>query len=171
MFQIKEIQGKNNERVKLEAKKSNIEENIESSKRRFSQIEKEFGEFELELKQSNEKMEKLVEIEKPDTELSVEGINVQIKRFQKINDDWIRLNSEKNSVSSDISRIKEALGEKINSEKELLKSALDDLEKEKMSLEKFLDEVKENSDKIKSQQVEKIQSKLVLKIRLQNLQN
>ncbi len=162
VFQIKEIQGKNNERVKLEAKKSNIEENIESSKRRFSQIEKEFGEFELELKQSNEKMEKLVEIEKPDTELSVEGINAQIKRFQKINDDWIRLNSEKNSVSSDISRIKEALGEKINSEKELLKSALDDLEKEKMSLEKFLDEVKENSDKIKSQQVEKNTIKISL---------
>ena len=155
MKQIKEIQEKNSERIKLEAKKCSIAESIESEKRRFSQIEKEFEEFESELKQSNERMEKLVEIKRPETELSVEGINAQIKRFQKISDDLIGLNSEKNSVSSDISRIKESLGEKINADKQELKSALDDLEKEKESLEKFLEEISENSDKIKSQQVEK----------------
>ena len=155
MQQIKEIQEKNSERIKLEAKKCSIAESIESEKRRFSQIEKEFEEFESELKQSNERMEKLVEIKRPETELSVEGINAQIKRFQKISDDLIGLNSEKNSVSSDISRIKESLGEKINADKQELKSALDDLEKEKESLEKFLEEISENSDKIKSQQVEK----------------
>ena len=153
--QIKEMQEKNSERIKLEAKKESLEEKIESSKKQFEQIEAEFADFETELKQNNERMEKLVDVKKPETKLTVTNIIEKIKEFQKINDDLIRYDSEKNSISQDISKLKESLGEKINSDVKSLESALEDLEKEKESLEKFSEEITENNDKIKSQQVEK----------------
>ena len=153
--QIKEMQEKNSERIKLEAKKESLEEKIESSKKHFEQIEAEFADFETELKQNNERMEKLVDVKKPETKLTVTNIIEKIKEFQKINDDLIRYDSEKNSISQDISKLKESLGEKINSDVKSLESALEDLEKEKESLEKFSEEITENNDKIKSQQVEK----------------
>ncbi len=153
--QIKEIQEKNNERIKLEVKKESLEEKIESSRKQFEQIEAEFADFETELKQNNERMEKLVDVKKPETKLTVPNIIKKIKEFQKINDELIRYDSEKNSISQDISKLKESLGEKINSDVKSLESALDDLEKEKESLEKFSEEIAENNDKIKSQQVEK----------------
>ena len=153
--QIKEMQEKNSERIKLEAKKESLEEKIESSKKHFEQIEAEFADFETELKQNNERMEKLVDVKKPETKLTVPNIIEKIKEFQKINDDLIRYDSEKNSISQDISKLKESLGEKINSDVKSLESALEDLEKEKESLEKFSEEITENNDKIKSQQVEK----------------
>jgi len=153
--QIKSLQDKNNERIKLEAKKENLQDKIESSQKQFSQIETEFEEYTSELEQSNDKMEKLVHIKRPDTELSIIDITNEIRKFQKINDDLIGYNSEKNSIKQDVTRLKESLGEKINSDKESLEKSLNDLENEKESLEKFLDEITENNDKIKSQQVEK----------------
>lgn len=153
--QIKELQEKNNERIKLEAKKESLEEKLQTSKKQFDQIEAEFADFESELKQNNEQMEKLVCVKKPETELTVPGIVEKIKEFQKINDDLIRYDSEKNSISQDITKLKDSLGEKINSDTKSLESALDDLEKEKESLGKFSEGIAENNDKIKSQQVEK----------------
>jgi exonuclease SbcC len=153
--QIKEMQDKNSERIKLDAKKENLEDKIESSKKQFLQIEEEFAEFESELKQNNDRMEKLVDIGKPETALGVNEITNEIKKFQKINDKLIGYNSEKNSIIEDISKLKELLGDKINSDKKSLEDSLDELQKEKESLEKFLDEISENNDKIKSQQVEK----------------
>ena len=153
--QIKELQEKNNERIKLNAQKENLGEKIEMSRKQFSQIELEFEEFESELKQSNDRMEKLVDVKRPETELTVNEITNEIKKFQKINDELIGFNSEKNSATLDISRLKELLGEKINFNKQSFELSIESLEKEKESLEKFLEEISENNDKIKSQQVEK----------------
>jgi len=153
--QIKSFQDKNSERIKLEAKKENLQDKIKSSKRQFAQIEQEFEDYTSELKQNNDRMEELVHIKRPETELSIIDITNEIRKFQKINDDLIGYNSEKNSIKQDVTRLKESLGERINSDKESLGNSLNDLEKEKESLEKFLDEIAENNDKIKSQQVEK----------------
>jgi len=153
--QIKSFQDKNSERIKLEAKKDNLEDKIESSKKQFVQIEQEFEDYTSELKQNNDRMEELVHIKRPETELSIIDITNEIRRVQKINDELIENNSDKNSITQDLSRLKEVLGEKINSDKQSLDDSLNDLQKEKISLDKFLDEITENNDKIKSQQVEK----------------
>jgi len=153
--EIKSLQGKNNERVKIESKIENLKEKIELSQRQFEKIEDEFTEFETELKQSNDRMEKLIHVERPETSLSVPDITSEIKEFQKINDDTIRYISEKNSLTQDILKLKEILGEKINADKNSLESSLEELQKEKELLEKFSDEMAEKNDKIKTQQVEK----------------
>jgi len=153
--QIKEMQDKNSQRIKLDAKKESLEDKIESSKKQFSQIEVEFTEFESELKQSNDRMEKLVFIKRPETLLEINQIANEIKKFQKINDELIENNSEKNSITQDITKLKKSLGDKINSDKKSLEESLENLEKEKELLEKFLDEISENNNKIKEQQVEK----------------
>jgi DNA repair protein SbcC/Rad50 len=153
--QIKSFQGKNNERIKLEVKKENLEDKIESSKKQFVQIEQEFEDHTSELKQNNDQMEKLVYIKRPETELSISDITNEIRKVQKINNELIENNSKKNSITQDLSKLKETLGDKINSDKQSLDDSLSGLQKEKGSLEKFLDEIIENNDKMNTQQVEK----------------
>ena len=153
--ELKELQDKNNNKVKLELKKESLEERIESDKKRVETIEQEFAEFELELKDKNTKFEKLMEIKKPETKKSIPDIELEIKKFQKKNDELIKSESEKNSLEIDINRLKEKFGEKIQSDESSINSILNDLETEKESLEKFADEISEKLDKVKGQQVQK----------------
>jgi len=153
--ELKKLQEKNNDKVKLELKKESLEERIESDKKRIATIEQEFAEFEEELKEKNEKLEKLVAIEKPETDKSIPEIESEIKKFQKINENLIKLDSEKNNTSSDITRLKEKFGEKIESNVNSISNTLKDLENEKESLIKFAEEITEKLDKVKEQQVQK----------------
>ena len=155
ILKIKELQEKNNERIRIESKIDSLKESIASAKNQFSQIEDDLAEFEKELIHNNQRMDKLVEIKRSETELTAIEIGVEIKKFQKISDKLIGLKSEKNSISGDISKLKESLGEKINADKNSLESRLRELEKEKESLESSLKEITEKNNKIKSEQVEK----------------
>jgi len=152
---IKKLQDKNSEKIKLESKKENLVEKIESAKSEIQKIESEFAEFESELKQNADRLEKLLEIKKPQTSKSVSELTAEIKKFQEINDNLIGFNSEKKNISEDLKRLQKSLGEKINSDKETLENILKDLQNEKKSLENFEDEIKEKQDKVKEQKTQK----------------
>jgi len=153
--ELKKLQEKNNDKIKLESKKENLEERIASDKKRVEVIEGEFAEFEIELKEKAEKLEKLLAIEKPDTDKSIPEIELEIKKAQEINDEFIKLESEKDSIVSDISRLKEKFGEKIESDVNSINETLNDLEKEKKSLDKFTEEIIEKLDSVKQSQIQK----------------
>ncbi|MCV0366337.1 MAG: SMC family ATPase [Nitrosopumilus sp.] len=153
--ELRNLRAKNNAKIKLESRKENLEEKIESGKERIENIEKDFESFEIELKNNNEKMEKLIEIKKPNTTKSIAELTSEIKKFQETNNDLIKLESEKDSITSDIARLKESLGDKINSDKESIEKTLDDLVQEKESLEKFAAEIKEKLDQVKDSRVHK----------------
>ncbi|MCV0409382.1 SMC family ATPase [Nitrosopumilus sp.] len=153
--ELRKLRAKNNEKIKLESRKENLEEKIESGKERIENIEKDFESFEIELRNNNEKMEKLIEIKKPDTTKSITQLTTEIKKFQETNNELIKLESEKDSITSDITRLKENLGDKIDSDKESIQNTLDDLVQEKESLEKFAEEIKEKLDKVKDSRVQK----------------
>ncbi len=153
--ELKELQTKNNEKTKLESKKENIEEKIDSLKSQIKKIEQEFSESEIELIQNTEKLSKLLEIKKPDTTKSLPEIVLEIKKYQSINNELIKLKSEKNSTLNDISKIKETLGEKINSDIGTLKNISRDLEIEKNSLKRFYEELNGNLEKVNSQKIQK----------------
>jgi exonuclease SbcC len=153
--EIKKLQEKNSERIKLESKKENIEEKIDSAKSEIQKIEDEFAEFEVQLKQNTDRLEKLLEFKRPETDKTVAEITAEIKKFQEINDELIGLAAEKKSTSENLSELKQTLGEKINSDKSSLEEILQDLEKEKESLQKFADEIKEKQDKVNEQKVQK----------------
>ncbi len=155
VLELKKVQAKNNDKVKLVLHLENLEEKIETGKLRIDSIEKEFAEYEIELKENNEKLEKLMEIKKPETTKSIPDIISEIKQIQKINDSWIKSESEKNSISADISKLKEKFGEKIELNVESIQKTLDGLEQEKESLVKFSNEIIEKLDAIKKQQVQK----------------
>ena len=155
MQELKELQAKNNERVKLELNKENLDEKIETGNARIATIEKEFVNYEIELKEDTEKLEELLEIKKPETTKSIPDIMSEIKRFQKINDDMIKLESEKNSIRQDLTRLKERFGDKIDSEKKSIENALNGLLQEKESLAKFADEIKEKLEKVNDQKIQK----------------
>ncbi|KAF6247187.1 hypothetical protein C6990_05805 [Nitrosopumilus sp. b3] len=153
--ELKELQAKNNEKIKLESKKENITDKIESAKQNVEKIEQEFAEIESELKENNERFEKLMSVEKPQTEKSIPDIISEIKKLQEINDKKIRLETEKETITDDLVELKESLGEKVNSDKSVLEKSLQDLEEEKKGLEKFSDEIKQQQDKIKEEQIQK----------------
>ncbi len=155
MQELKELQAKNNDKVKLELNKENLDEKIETGKVRIDTIEQEFANYEVELKEDNEKLEKLLEIKKPETTKSIPEIMSEIKKFQKINDNMIKSESEKNSIHQDVIRLKERFGDKINLEKKSIENALNGLLQEKESLEKFADEIKEKLEKVNEQKVQK----------------
>ncbi len=155
MQELKELQAKNNDKVKLELNKENLEEKIEDGKARIVTIEQKFADYEIELKENNEKLEKLLEIKKPETAKSIPDIISEIKKFQKINDDMIKSKSEKNSIHQDVTRLKEKFGDKIDSEKKSIENTLNGLLQEKESLEKFTDEIKEKLEKINEQKIQK----------------
>jgi exonuclease SbcC len=154
-LELKELQIKNNEKTKLESKRENIQEKIDSAKSRIENIENEFSESEIELRQNNEKLGKLMEIKKPITTKSVSNVMIEIKKYQEINNELIRYKSEKENVSHDISKIKKTLGDKINSDTESMENILRDLENEKKSLERFLHELEEKLEKVNDQKIQK----------------
>jgi len=153
--ELKELQTKNNEKTKLESKKENIEEKIDSLKSQIKKIEQEFSESETELIQNTEKLSKLLEIKKPDTTKSLPEIVLEIKKYQSINNELIKLKSEKDGIQNDISKIKETLGEKINSDVGALENISRDLEIEKNSLKRFYEELNGNLEKVNSQKIQK----------------
>ena len=153
--EFKELQAKNNEKIKLESKKENLEDKVETARSRIEKIEKELVDSEIEQKENAEKLGLLLEIRRPPTTKRLPEIISEIKKFQKINEETIKLESEKNSIHQDITRLKEKFGEKIGSEKESIQNTLDDLIQEKESLEKFADEIKEKLDKVNDQKIHK----------------
>ena len=154
-LELKKLQIKNNEKTKLESKKENIAERIESLNSRISKIEREFAEYEIELIHNTEKLSQLLEIQKPETIKTLPEIMLEIKKYQGINNDLIKLESEKENLSNDISKIKNILGAKINSDRETLENISRDLELEKKSLERFSEEIEEKLEKVNSQKIQK----------------
>ena len=154
-LELKELQIKNNEKTKLESKKENIAERIESFNSRISKIEREFAEYEIELIHNTEKLSQLLEIQKPETTKTLPEIMLEVKKYQGINNELIKLKSEKENLSNDISKIKNILGDKINSDKETLENISRDLELEKKSLERFSEEIEEKLEKVNNQKIQK----------------
>ncbi|MBL7002314.1 MAG: SMC family ATPase [Nitrosopumilus sp.] len=155
IHELKEIQAKNSEKIKLELTKDNLDEKIDANKTRIERIEQDFTNYGIELKENNEKLEKLLEVKKPETTQSIPDIMSEIKKFQKINDEVIKSKSEKNSIHQDITRLKDKFGEKVDSEKESFQGTLNDLLQEKESLEKFANEIKEKLEKVNDQKIQK----------------
>lgn len=151
---LKELQNKNRQRITIMSKKERLEEKIEYSRKKIEEIEKEFLESEEELRENSEKLEKLVEIRKPETLKTVNEITLEIRQLQKINDELIRYDSEKNTTKEDLTRLKVKFGER-GDKKDAILETLQNLKNERESLEKFSDELKEKLEEVKSSKVSK----------------
>jgi len=152
---LKELQAKNTEKTRLESKRENIKEKIDSAKSRIKNIEEEFVDSEIELKQNNVRLEKLVEVKKPSSTKSISEVTLEIKKYQELHNDLIKLGSEKESLSNDLSRLKKTLGDKINSDLQSMENTMRDLENEKKSLERFYEELDKNLTSVNEQKIQK----------------
>ena len=153
--ELDNLQEKNNDRIKLESEKGNLQESILEENTRIKKIQQEIVRLETESKKDNEMIKKLSEIEKPNTTKIVSELILEIASCQKINDELVRLKSERDTITADISRIKERLGEKINSGKESTQQKLVTLQKEKVLLEESAKVIKEALEKIKDDKTRK----------------
>ena len=152
---IRELREENNETIRLKSERDGLVERMDSARKQLSQVKDDLAELESESIQNSQRMKKLAEIKRPETELSMADIASEIKRFQKASDDLIGLNSSKESILQEISRLRGNLGDRIDADRKSIESELDILQKEKESLEESLEEITEKKDKIRSQQVEK----------------
>ncbi len=155
LTKIKELQEKNNKVIRLKSKKESLVVKGDTVRKQSLRIESDIKEFESELVQNNQSVEKLGKIKKPETRLTRTDITSEIKKFQKINDDLVAYGSEKKSISQDILKLKDELGDKINADKNAYESALNNLQEEEKSLVECLEKITEKIDKVKSQKVEK----------------
>ena len=165
---LQDLRKRKEKRLVLESEKHRLESEIDMYNREVQKIESEFKELENELEEDNKKLEKLLEIKKPETQLSISEIDAEIKRYQNINNELISLQSTKNTLIDDISRIKDTLGDKVNLDSVELSSALQELETEKTILKRHYDDIKSKLDSIKTIQVEKQTEKKSLDREIEN---
>ncbi|MGI0056743.1 MAG: AAA family ATPase [Nitrosarchaeum sp.] len=154
-IELKELQIKNNDKTKLESKKESVQEKIDYAKSQIERIEREFLESEIELEQNTEKLSKLLEMKKPTTTKSVQEITEEIKKYQKINEELIKIKSEKENIANDISKIKNTLGDKVDSDIDTIENMQRDLENEKKSLKRFSEELDKKLEKVNDQKIQK----------------
>ena len=165
---LQELRKRKDQRVVLESNKNTLESENGMYTRELLKKEKEVLQISNELEEYTEKLKKLLEIEKPDTNQSVSEIDAEIKRIQNIKNNLIALESSKNAIIEDISKIEEGLGEKINMDLQKLSSTLKELQTEKINLESHHEEIKTKLDSIKTTQVEKQTEKKTLDIEIEN---
>ena len=165
---LQELRKRKEQRVFLESEKHRLESEMDIYNREVLKIESEFMALERELEEDNKKLEKLLEITKPDTKLNMSEIDSEIKRYQNINNELIRLQSTKNALVEDISRIKDILGEKTNLDSTELSLALNELEAEKTILKRHYEDIKSKLDSINITKVEKQTEKKSLDKEIEN---
>lgn len=147
IVRIKELQEKNNEQIEIKIKKDNLEQKINSDKNQKRLDQEDLDKFKLELDENQERLEKFEKIKQPETKLSVTDIKSEINKFQKLNDDLIRLKANKDSLSKRITELKGLLEEKINEDPINLKKRLEGLEKEKETSVEKIEEIRERINK------------------------
>lgn len=155
IVRIKKLQEKNNEQIEIKIKKDNLEQRINSDKNQKRSDQADLDKFKLELDENQERLEKFEKIKQPETKLSIIDIESEINKFQKLNDDLIRLKANKDSLSKRITELKGLLEEKINEDPINLKKRLEGLEKEKETSVEKIEEIIEIINKNNINKAEK----------------
>ena len=144
----KRSEEKNRTEVKIEAKKTEIQD----CKKTISRIEDNKVADQDELRKYNMQYEELSRIKKPDILKTVGELDAEIGRFRKISDELIRHNAKRDSIIEDISRLKRSLGDA--GTKSNMTENLEMLQRQNDSLELKLQELEEGQKKTEGQKTE-----------------
>ena len=157
---IKEYRERKDKRKDLESEKKSLDLQINSLKNQIQNWIKEVENLTESSKNDFKKLEELMEIKKPDTDLSTTDIDNLITKYEKINNQWIVKKSKREEMNQEIEVIKESLGNKMQSNYQILNKELEKLEDEEKDLNLILNE---NSDKLNSNNNEKLEKETIYK--------
>ena len=153
--QLRDLQAKNNEKIKLEKDQENISDKIKTLKQDIKKMEQDSIEIKQDLKENDEQLKKLINIKQPNTSKNLLELTTELEQLQKINDEKIKINTRRESITDDLAELKNSLGANINSNQSILEKKLHDLQKDKDNLETLSEEIKQQQGMIKTKQTQK----------------
>ena len=127
---LEQLQEKNQARIRLEYAIKNMMDRISDRTHSIRQMKQVVASSESELDRLNLEHGCLSQMQKPYTEMSTAKLISEIKKFQRIKEDRIRIESDRRSLVSDISRIQGQLGS-MDSDIESVSDIMESLQEEK----------------------------------------
>ncbi len=153
---LEQLQEKNQARIRLEYAIKNMVDRISDRTNSILQMKQAVASSESEMNRLNLEHERLSKIKKPDTEMSTAELTSEIKKFQGIEEDRIRIESEKRSLVSEISRIQGQLGS-MDSDIESVSDTMESLQEEKRLCDECEQDIRKRLEDATSQKA-KIQA-------------
>ena len=141
---------KTQNKTKLETDKYNVKEKITDKKGDLEEFQGQIDDAKDTLDEIRDKLSKQHEITKPTTK-SVSNIELEIKKFKKIDDDITKAQSQMEQLSDDIDELEKILGKNKDKKSKLLNQEKDKLEKENEKLESARNAI--NKDKKKVEEI------------------
>ncbi len=162
---LRKLQNKKNDKIRLESDIDSLKDKISHNTVRIGQLRQEVARSNTDLDSATREYETLSKTERPDTTKSVTELASEIKKFQRIREDRIRLESEKDIITGEISKIQDGLGS-MDSSLESSNSLLDSLQKKKRSCDDAEQEIRGSLDDVRSQKTRTQTGKNALKVEI-----
>ena len=148
---IKLDQAKYDEKIrnktKLERDIDNLDEKITDKKGDLEEFQGQIDDAKETLEEIHDKLSKQHKITKPTTK-SVSNIELEIKKFKKIDGDITKTQSQMEQLSDDVGELEETLGKNKDKKSKLLNQEKDKLEKENEKLESARNAIEKDKKKV-----------------------
>ena len=150
---IKLDQAKYDEKIrnktKLERDIDNLDEKITDKKGDLEEFQGQIDDAKETLEEIHDKLSKQHKITKPTTK-SVSNIELEIKKFKKIDGDITKTQSQMEQLSDDVGELEETLGKNKDKKSKLLNQEKDKLEKENEKLESARNSIEKDRKKVEA---------------------
>ena len=150
---IKLDQAKYDEKIrnktKLERDIDNLDEKITDKKGDLEEFQGQIDDAKETLEEIHDKLSKQHKITKPTTK-SVSNIELEIKKFKKIDGDITKTQSQMEQLSDDVGELEETLGKNKDKKSKLLNQEKDKLEKENEKLESARNSIEKDKKKVEA---------------------
>lgn len=157
--ELKALQEKRQKKEKADADRRALEDRISDLKAQMEERRRNLEGLERDAAEKESLLKGLAEIKRPETEYSVLELDGEIRRYQRMSDELIRLGAEKKAASGAIHSLRDSLGDKIHSDVTRLQKRLDELRDQRNSLEKAGGEIDARLEQIRAGQIRRQEQK------------
>lgn len=148
---VERLQERNNVRIRLESAITGLKDRIGDKNGSILRMRQDIANHKGDLDRLGQERDGLAEIQAPDTKMSVDELTSEIRRFQKIGEDLVKIRTQKDSVTGDISRLNAELGDAAT-DIESARGALESLQAQKESCDAREDKIRAGLDDARSRQ-------------------
>ena len=147
---LNRLQEKNDARIRLESAMTHLKNRIGDRDDSILRMEQEATRHKNELERLGRERDGLAGVRAPDTKMSVAELTSEIKKFQKIGKDLVRIRTKKESVTRDVSKLQAELGN-VDHDLESANGTLESLQAQKKSCDLREEEIRDRLDDARSQ--------------------
>jgi len=141
MSELNGLQEKKQEKARTDAERRALEDKINDLKRRVEERRRDLKQYETDVEEKKSQINRLAGIKMPDTKQSISELDVEISKYEKMDNELIRLGAEQQAIAGRVSTLGDSLGDQVNSDEAHLQKTLNELQDQKNSLEKIGDDL------------------------------